>query len=103
MARKNKVKRQQLNVLKLCNVRVTAKDIRAGKRRSPQLCPIALCLRGVAKNPASVEVTSDSYKIDGRTFDLPAQGRKFVSKFDDLGSDGVEPLNLELSIPDVEW
>ena len=83
-------------------ITVSAEDIRCGIPNEPCRCPIALATRRV--NPSlqvvvstkDVSLMSSFADLSYKCYDLPAEAKEFVRKFD-VGDD-VQPFSFELEI-----
>jgi hypothetical protein len=86
-------------------VSVTAEDIRSGKPRDPDKCPIVLALRRRFKSYKVINVSKDEVFFarrengPGEWYCLPEVAVEFLSRFHGDGREVVEPFTFEISRP----
>lgn len=78
-------------------IHVTAEHIARGKRRSCNMCPVALVIREAGFPMAEVGEDLFWFEPDGPTFPLPPEVELFMPAFDE-GCPDLQPFSFE--IPD---
>ncbi len=77
-------------------VKVTRRHISSGIVDANS-CPIALALRGIAKDEGYV---CEKYvEMNHRFLALPKSARKFIDAFDTNGENAVKPFNFRMRLP----
>jgi hypothetical protein len=75
-------------------IRVTAKDIKNGKKADPFLCPVALAMRRIFKTAV---IYSDSFDTDEISlWPLPYNVYKWIERFDHGGT--VKPFSFKIKL-----
>lgn len=80
------------------NISVSAKDIRAGKRTSPEFCPIALATQrklGAKTTVGSQDIYIYSNARRAKRYYVPPAVRKFIGDFD--AGRPVKPFRFRIS------
>lgn len=75
---------------------VSAEDIKVGKAKSSQYCPLALVIRRALPDAGIIRVFSDYLYISGTRVSLPRKARNFIILFD--SGQNVEPFDFELEL-----
>lgn len=64
-------------------IEVLRENIRRGKRRLPEICPIARALNRTLRGQGDISVYTDTVVIGSRRYKLSKTAQSFIKKFDD--------------------
>lgn len=85
------------------SVEVTSRDIELGKAGNCEHCPVARALERAVGCGVSIDteiiVFYGTSVMRRFTMYTPKEFAVFITRFDDLGAEFVEPFTLDLSVP----